>query len=278
MTLPLDPNQETASRIIKAQLTDWGVAELYDDAVKLIRQGLGTDAIILQLQDTNAYKVRFAANEDRRKAGFRVLSPAEYVDLETQYGSILRTFGLPAGFYDSRDDFRKFIAADKSPSEIQSRAQAAQQVWLSKDPNIKQAWTSYYGLTDGDAIAAILNPETALPIVQRKVTAAQIGGQALASGLQVGGSRAEQLADLGVTASDAAKGYGEIGQAIETDQAIATRFGANFTQAEEEDARLLGTASARRKLSQLQGSEAGLFAGRSSVTQQSLSRNSSGSY
>lgn len=278
MTEPLTPDQETASQIIKSQLELWGIGDLYADAVKLIKQGLGTDAVVLQLQQTDAYKLRFKANDQRKAAGLRVLSPAEYVALEDQYQNIMQTYGLPAGFYDSKDDFTKFIAADKSPTEIQARVQAAQQVWLGTDQYVKDAWQSYYGLSNGDAIAAILNPNEALPIVQRKVTAAQIGGIAAQNQLGVDKTRAEQLADFGVSAQNAAKGYGDIGAAIGIDQSIANRFGTSITQAEEEDARILGLASARRKLATAQESEAGLFAGKAGVTTQSLSGRSKSSY
>lgn len=274
----MNPDQQTASAIIRAQLQAWGIGELASEADKLIRQGLGSDAVILQLQQTDTYKKRFAANETRRQKGLGVLSPAEYVKLETQYQSIMRTFGLPATFYDSLDDFAKFISDDVAPTELQQRAQDAQQVWLSKDENVKQAWTQFYGLSAGDAIAAILDPKEALPIVQRKVTASQIGGQALANSLTTGATRAEQLVDLGVSAADAAKGYGEIGQALTTDQGIAARFGSTVNLQDEEDARILGLASAQRKLRSLQDQERGLFEGRAAADQKTLNRSTSGSY
>jgi hypothetical protein len=278
MTQPLSPDQQTASAIIRAQLDAWGISELAPDVDKLIRQGLGSDAIVLQLQQTDAYKQRFAANEVRRKNGLAVLAPAEYVALENQYQTIMRTYGLPATFYDSRDDFAGFIGNDVAPTELQQRVQDAQTVWLSKDEHVKEAWTQFYGLSAGDAIAAILDPKEALPVVQRKVTAAQIGGQAIANDLNVGAGRAEQLADLGVTAAAAAKGYGEIGQALTSDQAIAQRFGQTVSQQDEEDARILGLASAQRKLATLQGAETGLFTERSAASTNTLNRNSSGSY
>jgi hypothetical protein len=279
VTTPLNPEQQTASQIIQAQLDAWGIGSLAADLNKLIRQGLGQDAILLQLQQSQAYKDRFAGNIARQRNGLAVLSPGDYVALETQYRGVLRQFGLPAGFYDANPDLQKFIENDVSPAELQTRAQAAQQVWLSADTSTKQAWTSYYGLTAGDAIATLLNPDVALPIVQRRATAAQIGGAAIDNGLAAPtATRAEYLADKGVGQADAAKGYGQIGQAVATDQAIATRFGTDFGQTDEEDARLVGLASAQRKLRDLQNSEQGLFSGRAGATSQSLTTATAGRY
>jgi hypothetical protein len=95
------------------------------------------------------------------------LSPADYINTETAYKQVLQQYGLPAGFYDSPSDLNDFIAKDVSPSELNTRAQAAQQVWLSNDDAAKDTWRSWYGLSDGAAIASILDPKTALPIVQR---------------------------------------------------------------------------------------------------------------
>src|ERR1700749_1854637 len=104
MAITPNPQQASALAWFKQQLTQWGIATLVPDAQKLIMQGLDNDAVTLQLQETDAYKKRFAANALRIKAGLTVLSPAEYVATETAYAQVLRQFGLPKGFYDSRDD------------------------------------------------------------------------------------------------------------------------------------------------------------------------------
>lgn len=279
MTSPTSTPGETSARlIIRDYLRQWGLLELADDVDQLIREGLGTDAITLQLRETAAYKKRFAANEARERAGLPVLSPAEYIAAEDAYRQVLRTYGLPASFYDQTQDFEQFLAKDVAPEELNARAAAAQQVWLSSDPQVRQTWRDFYGLTDGAAIASILDPDKALPIVQRMVTATQLGALAARNDLSADRSRYETYADQGITAQQAAQGFAEIGQTLSTDQAIAHRFGQTFTQAEEEAARVVGTASALRKQRELANSEKALFDGKAAADQRSLSRRSSGSY
>lgn len=259
-------------------LTQWGIGSLYTDAMSLIKQGLDQNAVVVQLQQTDAYKKRFAGNELRRKAGLAVLSPAEYVATETSYKDVLRQFGLPKGFYDSNDDLTKFISMDVSPQELATRAEAAQKVWLSGNEDYKSVWRDFYGLSDGDAIASLLDPKTALPIVQQKLTSVQIGAAAQQQGLAVDRSRAEFFAAHGVDEQAAQQGYQGVAAELTDTQNIARRFGESFTQADAEDSEILGLASAQRKKKDLFNQEASLFAGQSGSDQRALSKSTAGSY
>lgn len=278
MTAPLTGEQTSAKAIIRDFLRQWGLLELAPELDRLIREGLGADAITVQLRETSAYKARFRANEKREAAGLPVLSPAEYIAAEDAYRQVFRSYGLPASFYDQLSDFHEFLEKDVSPEEVNARAAAAQQTWLTSDPSVRNAWRDFYGLTDGAAIASIMDPDRALPIVQRMVTAAQLGGLAARNGLAADRGRFEQYADRGITAEQAAAGFAEIGQTLTTDQAIARRFGQTFTQAEAEAARIEGLASAQRKQRELAQSEQALFDARATADQKSLSRRTQGSY
>jgi hypothetical protein len=200
------------------------------------------------------------------------------VAVEASYKQVLRSYGLPESFYDSQDDFHSMLGNDVSPQELQDRAQLAQQVWLSKDEETKKVWRESFGSSGGAAIAAILDPEKAMPVLQRMATAAQMGGAALRNGLDVNTDRFQRYADLGVSAADAAKGFSEIGQTQSTDSAIAQRFGQTFTQQDAEEATLLGTASQRRRQDQLRQAEKNLFSDAASASESSLSRRSAGTY
>lgn len=279
MAPKLDPTKAGAAAILNDQLAQWGIKGLGPDVIRLLQQGLDPAALMIELQNTNAYKQRFAGNEAREKAGLRVLPPAEYVATETSLKGVLRSFGLPAGFYDSNTDMQKFIENDVSPSELQERANIAQQVWLTGPQENRDAWNKYYGhLGVGGAIAAILDPKKAVGLIQKQAQAAAIGGTALTQGLAVDRTRAEQLAAAGVTQAQATQGYGDIAGALGNDSAIAQRFGQTLNQGTEEDARLLGLASAQRKIKDLQAAESGLFAGRGAANSGALSGTASGAY
>src|SRR5690242_14780275 len=95
-----DPGSYDA--IISKYLTEWGLSSLTSLVNSLGKSGATQDSIALQIQNSDEYKTRFAGNEARVKAGLSVLSPAEYIALEGQYKQVLRSYGMPAGFYDSQ--------------------------------------------------------------------------------------------------------------------------------------------------------------------------------
>lgn len=281
LTAPFDPVQASASAIIAAQLADWGLPTLAGQVNDLIRQGYGQDAITLQLEQTPEYKQRFAGNEARQKAGLPMLSPADYVSTERAYKQVLSQYGIPAGFYDDAASMAKLISHDISPDELKTRAQDAQSVWLSKDTSTQSAFRSFYGLSDGAAIASILDPEKALPILQRMTTAAQIGGAALNNGMgitQADASRFEQYADQGVTQQQAQKGFAQIGSTFAGDQQAAARAGLSYSQQDAEQAVILNQAGALAKQQQVYDTEKSLFAGRGSSDQNTLSSRNNGTY
>ncbi len=274
MAAPIDPRTAGAAAVLNAQLAAWGITGLGPDVLKFLRQGLDANALMLQLEQTDAYKKRFIANEARKKAGLRVLPPAEYVATETTLKSLGRQYGISPNQFN----VTKMLERDVSPAEAQDRLNLVQQRWLQAPPEERAAWKSFYGATDGDALTAILNPDHALSLVQRQAAAAQLGGIAGQQHLGVDRSRAESLVSSGVSAEQAQQGFGQIAESLSTDQAIAQRFGSQISQTDEEDARLLGLASARRKLRTLQASEASLFAGGGSAGGGALSGSGAGSY
>lgn len=253
------PTQENALDNLRAQLEDWGIGSLYGDVVGYVTAGYSVDTINIRLQQTDAYKTRFAANDARKQQGLSVLSPAEYIATERQYRSLMQTVGLPAGFYDDTSDFTDFLSKDISPTELNDRVGLAKDHWMQADPYTRDALRNGYGFTDGDAIASILDPDKAYAVIERRMRSAGIGAEALRNNLNWSAQSGERLADLGVTQDQARSGFGEIGQTLGTDTAIGRRFGQDFTQTDAEDATLVGLASATRKRDQGRSDEAANF-------------------
>lgn len=270
-----DPTTQSALDLLKSTLHSWGLDSLYTDATNFVTQGYSADEITLRLADTDAYKTRFAGNAAREAKGLAVLSPAAYIGLEDSYSDIMRQYGLPAGFYDSKAESDNFIGNDVSATELDSRVQLAQSTYLSADNATKSFWQTS-GLSGGDAIASILDPTAALPLVTQKATAATIGGAAANQGVTTTGDRAMQFAQAGVTLADAKKAYQDIATNQATQAQVAQRFGTSFGQTDFENADLLGDAAASSKQSTVNAEEVGLFGGHAGADAASLSV--SGSY
>lgn len=270
MATNLDPTQQSAYDLMMQTLQSWGLASLATDLKNLIVKGdTSPDTLSLALSQTAAYKQRFSGNAIREKNGLPDLQPAQYIALEEQYKNIMNSYGLPAGYYDSHADLAGLIGKDISAQELQARVQVAHDQYTNAPDYVKNLWSTYFG-TKGDAIAAILDPNTATQVIQDRANQVAIGGAAAQNGFTLSQPRAQQFEQAGVTLDAARKAYSQIASSYATDQNIAQRFGATFGQTQEENDVLLGDASAGNLRNTLYDEEEGLFKGHSGLTQNSL--------
>ena len=231
----LTGDQRNAYSALVNLFNTYGLGTLAPDILKYVQQGFNSDTISLELQNTDAWKQRFAGNQIRLKNGLPVLSPADYIATEQSYRQSMRAAGLPSGFYDSSSDFSNFIGSDVSPSEMNSRIQLASQATLTASPQYTEALRQL-GLSHGDMTAYFLDPQKALPLLQQQSATAAIGSEAIVRGLGFDQGYAKQLAQAGFTQSQAAQGYGQIASEFGTLQQAAGAFGTNFGYQTEEQA------------------------------------------
>lgn len=258
-----------------------GLEALANTVISLAQQGYSGAAFDLQLQQSDAYRQRFAANEARKRAGLPVLSPAEYLASERQFRQVMQTAGLPSGFYDDPSDFKRFLENDTSVAEINDRVNAAVSLAKQTDPAYRSMLANEFGigLTDGDIAAYLLDQKRALPILQRQVQAVGIADAARRQGLTYSQQRATQLAELGITGEQAQQAYGQIATATQAYGKASDAFGGDYTQADAENEALLGDAAARAERELLDTTFKGYNPGSSSrKSSKSLSDDTTGSY
>jgi hypothetical protein len=267
-------DRQSAYDILYNEFNKYGLGSLVEDVKGLIQSNVSPSQFSLELQNTKAYQQRFSANQDRIKAGLRALTPAEYVGLEDQYQNIMRNYGLPATYYtkDStgkQSGFDKFLSGDVSASELEDRIATAQQRVVNSNPEVLQALRQFYpDISNADILAYALDPQNALTNIKRKVTAAEIGGAALAQGLQAQGGTAESLAGQGITKAQAQQGYSEVAGILPRGSQLADIYGETpYTQAtaESEVFGTAGAAEAAKKRKKLSALEQASFSGSSGV-------------
>ena len=278
--------RSSAYDLLYQQFAQYGLGSLVEPLKNMIQDAKVSPAeFSLALQNTDAYKQRFSANQDRIKNGLQALTPAQYIGLEDQYQNIMRQYGLPASYYQKTDalgtqaGFNKLIANDVSPTELEDRVVTATQRLMNADPNVMNALKSFYpNITQGDVLAYTLDPTNALNDIKRKVSAAEIGGAALNQGLMTSQASAEDLAKYGITKAQAQAGYEQIGKflpvATNLSQIYQGQGVGPYTQqtAEQEVFGTAGSAAAaqqRKKLTQL---EQAAFSQQSGTAQNALSR------
>lgn len=235
-----------------------------------------------------AWNARFPGNAQRIANKQNPLSPAEYIATENSYRNILNAAGLPKGFYDSREQMGNLIANQIAPTELQDRITTAAKSIANQDPFYTNTLQQYYGLSPSDMIAHALDPNTALPLLQRQAAAATFGAAGARQGISVDQATANQYAALGVTQQQAEQGFTSIGTALPTEQKLASIYGGAGTQfgtAGEQQANLTaatfggaGAAQAELQLKKLQQQEVSAFSGSSGVDKNSLGVTTTGTF
>ena len=286
--------QEIENARLQAQRTDWveyttqlfnnyGLGSLAPKITEFIQMGYSPDTVTLKLQETPEYKQRFSGNETRRKAGLPVLSPAEYLSTESAYRESMRAANLPKGFYDDPSDFSNFIANDVSPSELKSRVDAAALSINNADPYYTSSLARLYGIGTGDMVAYALDPERALPLINKQVQAAQFAAEGARQGFKTPAALAETYTGMGVSQAQARQGFEQVAQILPEAQKlsqISSGTTAPVGFAEVTSAVLGGEQSAeyKRRLQRLAEMEQSRFAGQAGVGRGSLAKPNSGQF
>jgi hypothetical protein len=281
-------NKVSAYNLLYDEFDKYGLGTLVSDIKNILVEGsLDPAEFALKVRGTDAYKARFIANEVRLAKGLKALSPAQYIALEDQYQEVMRQYGLPESYYAKtgtgvQEGFRKLIENDVSNVELEDRISTAQKRVLNANPEVTQALKQFYpDITNADILAYTLDPKNAIENIKRKVTAAEIGGAAIQSGLQTGVSRAEQLGAAGVTKDTAEKGFGTIAGGLQRGSQLASIYGESpYTQttAEQEVFGLAGKTEAEKQRKKLTGLEKAAFGGQTGLTSGALVRDRAGAY
>jgi len=272
-----DAERKSAYDLLYQQFAKYGLQSLVTPLESLIKAGVPASEFAIRLRETDAYQKRFAANKARINKGLSALSEAEYIGLEDQYQNIMRQYGMPESYYargemGRQEGFEKFIAGDVSPAELETRISTAYNRVINSNPEVVQALKQFYpNITNGDILSYALDPDKALTDINKKVTAAEIGGAAIGAGLGIGMARAEELGAFGVSKAQAQQGYQTIADILPSATKLSSIYAKQglgpYDQAvaEQEVFGISGAATAtqkRRKLSELETAQ---FSGQTGV-------------
>jgi nucleoid-associated protein YgaU len=261
----------------KAGLEAEGLGDLANDVVSLIKSENApttSEGYYLALTQTPTYQKRFGeTNAARIKNGLQPLTEGEIMKLESGYKNIMQSYGLPAGFYDSPEDYKTFITNDLSASELADRVQAAQSAVQLTDPTLRQQLKDYYGLDTSATTAYLLDPtkgEQILNQLASKNTAAIAAAQ---SGYDVGAAQvAQSLGGSDLSYAKQAEAFAKSrGLASETN-ILANIYGGKYNTAQgmQEAFGGAGATSAAGERERLSNLEKSTFGGSAGVDKGSL--------
>jgi hypothetical protein len=276
--------QKMADRIATSQMLadrfqKYNLTSLAPKIKELAINGANEATIMLELQETEEYKQRFKANQERFKKGLAVLDPGTYLRVEDGYRQVLRSYGLNQ--FDTDDYVSKFIANDMSPTEFSNRVVTAVQRVQNADPALIKQLNDYYGMDSQRLLAYVLDPEQEFPKIERQIAAGEIGLAASRQGLTAGKTVAEQLAAQGISEAEARKGYATVADILPTAEKLSDIYGTTmdtYRQSEAEQEVFNSLASAQRKRQKLTAREVAAFSGASGRNQTSLTSPRVGQY
>lgn len=242
------PTQSTSAGAQFAFLEQMGLGDLGKDLWNQFLNGVPIETVLINMRQDPRYKKRFPAMEALSKDG-RAITEAEYINLESAYIGIMRSAGLPTGFFDSPNDFAKFIENDVSPAELEKRVFDGIIAAEQAPQEVKDQLSRLYGINQGSLAAYYLDPDRALPVLERQFTAAQISGAGTRTGFgQLSLEEAERLAALGVTDARAAQGFGEIMQGQQLYNPLPGQTEDTITRQEQLAGALEGNVAAQQKM------------------------------
>jgi hypothetical protein len=273
--------RQSAYDLLYAEFAQYGLQSLVDPLKGLIVSGASPAEFTIKLRESEPYQKRFAGNAKRIANGLMAIDERTYLATEDKYQALMRNYGLPQSYWSkdtmgTQEGFTNLIANDVSSMELEGRLQAAQTRVLNANPEVAYALKAFYpDINNGDILAYALDPQNALDKINRKVTAAEIGGAALSQGLMTSAAGAEGLAAYGISKEQAQQGYQSVAGVLPRGSQLASIYGENpYTQAtaEAEVFGTIGAAEARKQREKLVGLEKGAFSGSAGMAGGALSR------
>jgi hypothetical protein len=157
---------------------------------------------------------------------------------------------MPLGFYDSQQDFEKFIGNDIRGDELTLRLQSGIRAVQEAEPGTVAELKRLYGLGDGDIAAFFLDPEkTKNTDVVRRAEAARRATAAREQAIEISRQQAEELVNRGVTQSLAQQEFTNIAESQELFRTTTAEAAAGETaiSQEEQIAGTFGTNAAAQQ-------------------------------
>jgi hypothetical protein len=244
------------------------------------------DALLLLKYDkryNEPYLKRFEGNRKRMAAGLAPLDDATYLSNEAAYAKIFTSYGLKQ--FANRERYANFIGSDIAPDEVAARVQVVYDRVNNAMPQVSKALLQFYPeLTTQDLMAYTLDPVNQLPVIQRKVQAAEIGGAALAQSLGTSlqattftGAQAapysnvtrgtigvETMLKAGTDAAQAAKAAAYVADVLPVSEKLSSIYAngyGQYGQVQAEQEAYLGSVEAKKAREALVGRERAEFSG-----------------
>lgn len=185
-----------------------------------ILEGADTpDELLLAIEQTDVWRNEYGVIVEQRRrqaAGepVRPMSVEEVVAYRANAASMFRQAGLPTWLRDGKFDFDALMLAGVSLQEVAERVGEAFSRVRDVDPTIRQAFSDFYGVGQGDAALAawFLDPERTQASIDRASRSAYTAGLAARYGFEVDRATAERIASKPMTEQGIDEAFRQVNQ------------------------------------------------------------------
>lgn len=146
--------------------------------------GATSDAMMVSLQSQPFYQQFFSGNQQLIAAGLEPLAPSAYLGYVQSAEQLAQAAGLPSGFM-GKSEIDSLIGNNVSYAELEDRinnAYLATNEIMAANPDVAQALTQNYGITQGGLLAYVMDPSRATPILEQQLAS----GAVIGAGMQAG--------------------------------------------------------------------------------------------
>ena len=246
--------QRQVIQTLQSAFSQYGLQSLFPKIQEYARRDLTEDGVLLELRKTPEYKQRFPAIEPLAQKG-RVITEAEYIQFERNAAQLERAYGLPSGMLDDRATVANLLTNEVSARELEERVTLAAAGAFQTSPEMRDTFQRFYGIESGGLTAYFLDPEKALPLLNKQYAASQIGAEAAMQDITIQSRLAEQITEAGIGREEARAGFGRVAGMA----SLAEGRGDLATQGQAIGAELLGQEAAQEAVQRAQAARRGRF-------------------
>lgn len=192
---------------LRGVMDTYGLSSLMGLIEGYVREGLEDQAVLAMIRETPQYKERFPAMA-ALKGKQRAISEAEYIEFERNAAQLERAYGLPSGML-GKDAVTGLLSNEVSAQELEQRVTMAAAGAFQASSEVRDTFSRFYGIDSGGLTAYFLDPDKALPLLNKQYAASQIGAEAQMQDFSVTSGMAERLNELGIGQQEARAGFSE---------------------------------------------------------------------
>lgn len=252
---------------LRGVMETYGLTSLMSKIEQYVKDGYEADAVLALIRQTPEYDARFPAM--KILAGKqRSISEAEYIAYERRAAELERAYGMPSGMLD-KAAVTRLIGNEVSGQELEERLTLAASGAYQTAPQVRQQFQEYYGIGSGALTAYFLDPDKALPLLNKQFVSAQIGAEAAMQGIGVGVDVAQGLQEAGISQAEARQGF----ERVASMSGLTSGRGDVVTQRQLIEGNLLQSSQAQQEIERTASSRRGRFetGGRAVETERGVS-------